>query len=140
MSCHDCPQTVEIMMAFKNAEPHKVSAGRLVLDRPRFAVYVGRTEILLTPREFELLWELVSRMGQVVTRESLMATVWQQDVLVSRTIDSHIATVRKKLGGYGQFIETVWGLGYRMLDPRHTPALLARCATRAGRRKRRIQH
>ena len=104
-------------MAFKKAEPHKISAGRLVLDRPRFEVHVGRTEILLTPREFELLWELVSMMGQVVTRESLMATVWQQEVHVSRTIDSHIATVRKKLGVYGQFIETVWRVGYRMLNP-----------------------
>jgi DNA-binding response OmpR family regulator len=129
-------------MAFKKAEPHRVSAGCLVLDRPRFEVHVGRTEILLTPREFELLWELVSMMGQVVTRESLMATVWQQEVYVSRTVDSHIATVRKKLGLYGQFIETVWGLGYRMRNPARHRSVLPRRQRRAAqvdRHKRRIR-
>ncbi|WP_447987607.1 winged helix-turn-helix domain-containing protein [Nitrospira sp. Nam74] len=47
----------------------------------------------MTAREFELLWDLASMIGHVVTRESLMTTVWQQEVHVSRTIDSHIASL-----------------------------------------------
>ena len=68
----------------------------------------------LTYKEFELLNLFVSHPGMVYTREQLFAHVWKQEFMGdSRTLDTHIRTLRQKLEGYGKNIETVRNVGYR---------------------------
>jgi two-component system phosphate regulon response regulator PhoB len=72
-------------------------------------------EISLTATEFRLLQVLLERRGRVQTRASLLADVWgyAEDV-DSRTVDTHIRRLRRKLGAEADRIETVIGVGYRL--------------------------
>ncbi len=89
----------------------------LTVDTTAHEVTSGGERILLTATEFSLLKLLASNQGRVFSREFLLEEVWGNDAVVfDRTIDSHIQRLRKKLGGPdspGDFIETVWGVGYR---------------------------
>ena len=84
--------------------------------------YKGRTvevknkQIELTNTEFNLLWYLVNHRGQVISRDDLITAGRGDDAMViDRTIDVHIASLRKKLGKSGSLIETVRGVGYKFL-------------------------
>jgi len=78
---------------------------------------VDGLELALTPKEFDLLTLLASDAGAVVTRERILASVWDTTWLgPSRTIDVHVAALRKKLGAPG-WIETVRGIGFRLVPP-----------------------
>lgn len=91
--------------------------GAICLDAARHRCLVDGAEAPLTAKEFNLLRELMSRPGRVVTRESLLERVWGSDVTVtSRTIDTHLKRLREKLGRSGNLIETVRGVGYRFTD------------------------
>jgi len=91
--------------------------GTLQLDAARHRCTVNGTEAPLTAKEFDLLRELMSRPGRVVTRERLLERVWGSDVTVTpRTIDTHLKRLREKLGHAGGAIETVRGVGYRFSD------------------------
>ncbi len=77
-------------------------------------VYVGDTEVALTPKEFDLLATLVQARGLVLSREQLLERVWGYTFLGdSRTIDVHVRQLRRKLGDACP-IETVWGTGYKV--------------------------
>jgi two-component system phosphate regulon response regulator PhoB len=70
----------------------------------------------LTPSEFKLLAELLKAGGKVLTRERLIDLIQGEDVNVTgRTIDTHIFTLRKKIGSWAHHIETIRGVGYRIL-------------------------
>ena len=72
-------------------------------------------KVALTFKEFELLKLLLSHPGVVFTRDKLMEEVWGTDYCgESRTVDMHVRTLRQKLGAYGDRIETVRGVGYRL--------------------------
>ena len=72
-------------------------------------------KVALTFKEFELLKLLLSQPGIVFTRDKLMEEVWGTDYCgESRTVDMHVRTLRQKLGAYGDRIETVRGVGYRL--------------------------
>jgi two-component system, OmpR family, alkaline phosphatase synthesis response regulator PhoP len=77
-------------------------------------------EIALTPRAFELLTTLARRRGEVVRRDELMRDVWgYASAANSRTLDSHVAELRRKLqrrGGESSLIRTVWKVGYQLDD------------------------
>jgi DNA-binding response OmpR family regulator len=89
-------------------------AGRLVVDVPSRRATLGDEELALTPKEFDLLALLASEPGTVVSREHLLREVWQTDWYGStKTIDVHVASVRKKLGD-PRWIETVRGVGHRL--------------------------
>ena len=92
-------------------------AGDLEVDeRSRRAVLGGR-ELELTPKEFELLAALARDPGAAVSRQRLLAEVWQTSWYgSSKTIDVHVAALRKKLGDPG-WIETVRGVGFRLHVP-----------------------
>jgi DNA-binding response OmpR family regulator len=97
------------------AEPgdRVITVGRLRLDLPARRVYADGTEVLLRPKEFDLLAALVTRAGEVVTREQLMDEVWDENWFgPTKTLDVHVSTLRRKLGPYGQ-ITTLRGRGYR---------------------------
>ncbi len=89
----------------------------LTIDTAAHEVTSGGARISLTATEFSLLKLLAGNQGRVFSREFLLEEVWGNDAVVfDRTIDSHIQRLRKKLGGPdspGDFIETVWGVGYR---------------------------
>lgn len=97
------------------AEPgdRVITVGRLRLDLPARRVHADGTEVLLRPKEFDLLAALVTRAGEVVTREQLMDEVWDENWFgPTKTLDVHVSTLRRKLGPYGQ-ITTLRGRGYR---------------------------
>lgn len=94
-----------------------VSQGVLV-DRQRHRVTAGDKLLDLTPSEFSLLEALLRQPGRVFTRSELIDSALGGDSLVlERTIDVHIGTLRKKLDSYADLVETVRGVGYRFRDP-----------------------
>ncbi len=94
-----------------------LSAGGLVLDPEAHQVSVGGEAVQLTATEFRLLHYLLKKPGRVRTRERLLHKVWgyNEDV-ESRTIDTHIRRLRKKLGPESERVETVVGIGYRIRE------------------------
>ncbi len=92
-----------------------LNIGKIVLNSAAHTVTANGGEVRLTLKEFELLRLFMENPGIVFTRENLLQSVWGEDFLVeTRTVDVHIATLRTKLGGCGDYIETVRGVGYRM--------------------------
>jgi len=94
-----------------------ISFSGLTIDTAAHEVTSGGERVMLTATEFSLLKLLASNHGRVFSREFLLEEVWGNAAVVfDRTIDSHIQRLRKKLGGPdspGDYIETVWGVGYR---------------------------
>ena len=90
-----------------------VSCGELVLDIERKQCHIAGEEVALTKKEFEILRLLLSNRGKIFSREEILDTVWEDDVLViDRTIDVNINRLRKKIGIYGNDIITKQGFGY----------------------------
>ena len=85
----------------------------LKIDRNRYIVTVEGEEINLPKKEFELLDLLMSKPGDIFTREVILDTVWGSDIVVGdRTIDVHIRKLREKIGDH--YIKTVKGVGYKL--------------------------
>jgi len=77
-------------------------------------VEIDGKKVVLTPKEYELLFFLTKNANQVWTREQILAQVWGYDFYGSlRTVDTHIKTLRMKLGKYANYIATIWGIGYK---------------------------
>ena len=71
----------------------------------------------LTPKEFDLLCLFLRKPNQILSRDQISQIVWQQDYFdTSRTVDTHIKTLRNKLGVFGEKIITITGLGYKFID------------------------
>jgi two-component system phosphate regulon response regulator PhoB len=99
------------------AEGEVVAAGGIEIDRSRHRAAVHGEELNLTPTEFRLLWALVRQPGRAFSRHELMEAAMGDDALVlERTIDVHIKSLRQKLDSHGEKIETVRGVGYRFRD------------------------
>ena len=98
-----------------NERTKKLKLNPIVVDLIKHQVFVDKEQIFLTVKEFELLSLLIENKDKVITRETLLNTVWNVDAEVeSRTIDVHIRTLRQKLGKYGDYIETIRGVGYKI--------------------------
>ena len=94
-----------------------LTCGDIVLDEVRHIVTVDGKQVLLTLKEYELLKLLMENAGQVFTRDILLSRIWGQDYLgETRTVDVHIGTLRTKLAKGGEKIETVRGVGYKMVE------------------------
>jgi two-component system, OmpR family, phosphate regulon response regulator PhoB len=90
----------------------------VVIDRQRHRATVGEEELLLTPTEFRLLETLLRQPGRAFSRTELMDSAIGEDAIVlERTIDVHIKSLRKKMEGAADLIETVRGVGYRFHEP-----------------------
>ena len=88
--------------------------GELVVNLKEHTVTIENSRISLTYKEFELLRLFLSHQGMVYTREQLFSQVWDMDYMGdSRTLDSHIRSLRQKIGAYGKKIETIRNVGYR---------------------------
>ena len=96
-----------------------VNVNGLRIDGASRRVWTGADEVHLTPTEFDLLSCLAARPGTVLTRESLLAEVWGwADASGTRNVDSHVKSLRRKLGA--DLVRTVHGVGYA-LEVQHTP-------------------
>jgi len=90
-----------------------ISYRNLVLDLDNYTAAVDGTAYELTQREFEVLRELLTHQGRIMTRQNLLNKLWRYDFYGDeRVVDTHIKNLRKKLG-IG-FIQTVRGVGYRI--------------------------
>jgi two-component system phosphate regulon response regulator PhoB len=91
----------------------------VVIDRHSHRALYQDQELPLTPTEFRLLEVLIRQAGRAFTRYELMdAAIGEDAIVLERTIDVHIKSLRKKLGDAGELIETVRGVGYRFHDSR----------------------
>jgi DNA-binding response OmpR family regulator len=106
------------MLMKADRQPHVVEVGGLRIDRIRYEVTIDSHEVRLSRKEFDLLWVLASESGRAFRREDLIDRVWGNGFFIdTRTVDVHIARLRTKLktaSGGAPFIETVWGIGYRL--------------------------
>jgi DNA-binding response OmpR family regulator len=94
-----------------------IRAGPMTIDPVRFEVRLGDRRVQLTPTEFKLLQTLAGRPGRVFRRGELIDyTIGAGAIVTERNIDTHVKSVRRKLGDEGEMIETVRGVGYRFLD------------------------
>lgn len=108
-----------VLRRSKNTEikSEKIMIGELLLDHARHEVFVVGVKIELTATEFKLLAILMERKGRVQSRDRLLNDVWgYESVIDTRTVDTHIRRLREKLAGLADYIETVRGVGYRILD------------------------
>lgn len=95
-----------------------LSAGDISLDTGRHEVKVKGVVVPLTALEFRLLKTLLERPGRVQTREVLLSDVWGIDAeITTRTVDTHIKRLREKLGPASDIVETVRGVGYKLIPP-----------------------
>ena len=95
----------------------QIAAHGIVIDRTQHRVTVDDEEVRLTRTEFRLLWALLRQPGRAYSRHELMESAMGVDTLVlERTIDVHIKSLRQKLGKRASRIETVRGIGYRFRD------------------------
>jgi DNA-binding response OmpR family regulator len=98
----------------KDPESATLTHGDLVIDAGRREVKVGKEEIQLAPKEFDLLWELLDHRGLVLTRDQLLERVWGYTFAGdTRTVDVHVRQLRRKLGAASPIV-TVWGVGYKV--------------------------
>jgi len=100
--------------------PRTLRAGAVALDLETHRCHVGETEVVLTVTEFELLRVLLGAPGRVFTRDDLLDRAFGADHHVAdRTIDSHVRRLRAKFAPHGlEPVETVYGVGYRLREPR----------------------
>lgn len=98
-----------------SASGKQLTLGELTVNLDRHTVTLAGERIQLTYKEYELLKLFLSHPGTAFSREQLLHIVWNTDyAMETRTVDMHIRTLRQKLGAYGQYIETVRGVGYRL--------------------------
>jgi two-component system alkaline phosphatase synthesis response regulator PhoP len=101
-----------------NGAARPLVAGNLMLDVARRTVTVAGAPRTLRAREFDLLQFLLEHPGLVMSREQLLTQVWGFDYAgETRTVDVHVASLRRELQGSDCEIETVWGIGYKLVSP-----------------------
>jgi len=102
----------------REVETKEIKHGDLSIDAGRREVHVGKEEIQLAPKEFDLLWELLDHRGLVLTRDQLLERVWGYTFAGdTRTVDVHVRQLRRKLGDASPIV-TVWGVGYKVAPSR----------------------
>lgn len=98
-------------------ETDQLKIGKLLVDKKARKVTVDGKKIPLTLKEFEMLLFLIDHVNQALSREQLLEHVWGMEYEGSlRTVDTHIKTLRMKLG-IADYIQTVWGVGYKLEVP-----------------------
>lgn len=103
----------------------------LSIDFDKQAVTLDNERLTLTRKEYDLLALLVQHAGEIIPREVLLMRVWGYGAEIrTRTLDVHVRRLRKKLGGYAdQYIETIFGIGYRF-QPFHAPRFFQTAITK----------
>ena len=117
----------ELMLRVRNVLKRKESSKEEVerfqvrdieLDVSKYEVKIMGQPIDLTPTEFKLLQILMERKGRVQSRDRLLQDVWGYDQLIdTRTVDTHVRRLREKMGEAADYVTTVRGVGYRLMEP-----------------------
>lgn len=95
-------------------EEEKVEIGGITLDRTAHEVVIDGKTVELSFKEFELLTYFVENKGVALSRERILNNVWNYDYFGdARTIDTHVKKLRNKMGEKGDYIKTIWGMGYK---------------------------
>ena len=104
---------IETMIA--GALPFRYQDAHLEIDVANKIIHLDSRPLPLTRKEYELLLLLVENAGEVVPREDILMRVWGYGSgILTRTLDVHVRRLRKHLGSYSaQYIETIFGIGYR---------------------------
>ena len=91
-----------------------LTCGEIKLDRTAHEVTVDGGRVDLSYKEFELLAYFMENQGVALSRETILNQVWNYDYYGdARTIDTHVKKLRNKLGSCGEYIQTIWGMGYK---------------------------
>ena len=91
-----------------------ISAGGIVIDKAAHLATVDGNPMELSFKEFELLTYFLENQGIALSREKILNSVWNYDYFGdARTIDTHVKKLRSKMGDKGEYIKTVWGMGYK---------------------------
>ena len=91
-----------------------LSAGGIVIDKAAHLATVDGRPMELSFKEFELLTYFLENQGIALSREKILNSVWNYDYFGdARTIDTHVKKLRSKMGDKGEYIKTVWGMGYK---------------------------
>jgi two-component system, OmpR family, alkaline phosphatase synthesis response regulator PhoP len=103
-----------------NRPKNTIAVGQLIVDKARREARIGEEMLHLRTKEFDLLVAFAENPGIALTRDQLLESVWGYDYAgETRTVDVHVQHLRSKLNGAGVQIETLRGVGYKLLD---TPA------------------
>ena len=95
----------------------RIKVGVLEIDKLAHQIYVNGEIVELSYKEFELLIYFVENKGIALSREKILNNVWNYDYFGdARTIDTHVKKLRNKLGDAGNYIKTIWGLGYKFME------------------------
>ena len=93
---------------------HSVQRGGITIDKSAHIVKIDGTPVELSYKEFELLTYFIENQGIALSREKILNNVWNYDYFGdARTIDTHVKKLRSKLGDKGEYIKTIWGMGYK---------------------------
>ena len=96
------------------AEDERIEAGVIVLDKSSHTVTISGTQVELSFKEFELLTYFMENQGIALSREKILNHVWNYDYFGdARTIDTHVKKLRSKMNEAGEYIKTIWGMGYK---------------------------
>jgi two-component system, OmpR family, response regulator ResD len=91
-----------------------MDVGGICIDKAAHQVTIDGREIELSYKEFELLSYFVENQGIALSREKILNNVWNYDYFGdARTIDTHVKKLRSKMGKKGDYIKTIWGMGYK---------------------------
>src|ERR1035437_8487874 len=114
-----------MLLAANNYQVMPYRDEHLAMDFAQQAVILDSERMILTRKEYDLLALLVQHAGEIIPRAALLMQVWGYSPEIrTRTLDVHVRRLRKKLGGHGgQYIETIFGIGYRF-QPFHAPRFL----------------
>ena len=106
---------VEAILRRANAvQEEAMEVGGIVLDKAAHSVKIDGQAIDLSVKEFELLEYFLTNKGMALSREKILNNVWNYDYFGdARTIDTHVKKLRSKMGDKGDYIKTIWGMGYK---------------------------
>lgn len=100
--------------ANKGAEEEVIDAGGIIIDKAAHLVMIDGQAVDLSVKEFELLNYFAENQRIALSREKILNHVWNYDYFGdARTIDTHVKKLRSKLGDKGNYIKTIWGMGYK---------------------------
>ena len=96
------------------SEEEVIEIGGISIDKLGHQVLVDGKELELSYKEFELLTYFIENKGIALSREKILNHVWNYDYFGdARSFDTHVKKLRSKLGGKGDYIKTIWGMGYK---------------------------
>ena len=103
-----------ILRRTNQLEDENIEAGGICMDVGAHHVTIDGKTVELSFKEFELLQFFMTNEGRALTRENILNQVWNYDYFGdARTIDTHVKKLRSKMGAKGEYIKTVWGMGYK---------------------------